>query len=53
MLSKKKSMVTMVTDELNSRKPHNFTKICGHHWIHLVFFDSRNVYFCTFLCKSS
>ena len=20
-----------------SRKPHNFTKICGHHWIHLVF----------------
>ena len=20
-----------------SRKPHNFTNICGHHWIHLVF----------------
>ena len=20
-----------------SRKLHNFTKICGHHWIHLVF----------------
>ena len=20
-----------------SRKPHNFTKICGHHWIHLAF----------------
>ena len=20
-----------------SNKPHNFTKICGHHWIHLVF----------------
>ena len=34
-----------------SRKPHNFTKICGHHWIHLFFSDSRNVYFCTFLCK--
>ena len=20
-----------------SRKPHNFTKICGHHWIHVAF----------------
>ena len=36
-----------------SRKPHNCTKICGHHWIHLFFSDSRNVYFCTFLRKSS
>ena len=29
-------MVTMVTDEF-LKKTHNFTKIFGHHWIHLVF----------------
>ena len=36
MLSKKNLMVTMVTDVF-LKKTHNFTKICGHHWIHLVF----------------
>ena len=29
-------MVTMATDAF-LKKMHNFTKICGHHWTHLVF----------------
>ena len=36
MLSKKNLMVTMVTDAF-LKKPHNFTKICGHRWIHMAF----------------
>ena len=35
-----------------SRKPHNFIKICGHHWIHLVFLIPEmytSVHFCASL----
>ena len=36
MLSKKNLMVTMVTDEYLENRII-FAKICGHHWIHVVF----------------
>ena len=38
-----------------SRKPHNFTKICGHHWIHLVFLIPEMytfVHFCANLLRN-
>ena len=38
-----------------SRKPHNFTKICGHHWIHLVFLIPEMytfVHFCASLLSN-
>ena len=38
-----------------SRKPHNFTKIWGHHWIHLVFLIPEMytfVHFCTSLLSN-
>ena len=36
MLSKKNSMVTMVTDEF-LENCIILQKICGHHWIHVAF----------------
>ena len=51
MLSKKNSMVTMVTDEFLENRI-----ILQNLWPPLDssgFSDSRNVYFCTFLRKSS
>ena len=38
-----------------SRKPHNFTKICDHHWIHLVFLIPEMytfVHFCASLLSN-
>ena len=34
-----------------SRKPHNFTKIYGHHWIHLVFLIPE-MYTFVYICAS-
>ena len=51
MLSKKNSMVTMVTDEFLENRI-----IFKNLWPPLDssdFSDSRNVYFCSLLCKSS
>ena len=38
-----------------SRKPYNFTKICGHHWIHLAFLIPEMytfVHFCASLLSN-
>ena len=39
-----------------SKQSHNFTKICGHHWIHLVFLIPEMytfVHFCASLLNSN
>ena len=51
MLSKKNSMVTMVADEFQENCI--ILQKSGPPLDSYVFSDSRNVYFCTFLCKSS
>ena len=54
MLSKKNSMVTMVTDEFLENHII-LQKIYGHHWIHLVFLIPEMytfVHFCASLLSN-
>ena len=54
MLSKKNSMVTMVTDEFLENRII-LQKSVGHHWIHLVFLIPEKytfVHFCASLLSN-
>ena len=54
MLSKKKLMVTMITDEFLENRTIS-QKIFGHHWIHLVFLIPEMytfVHFCASLLSN-